>query len=87
MTYKFDFGPIFEAWPQLLYGAWQTLLFSILAMAFGIAFHLGTAVFIGIPQMGLAFIACYAVWLDEDVAERLWARLPDFTSPRRALVT
>lgn len=28
----------------------------------GILFHLATAVFIGIPQMGLAFIACYALW-------------------------
>ncbi len=41
------------------------------AMALGIAFHLGTAVFIDIPQMGLAFIACYAVWLDEDAAGRI----------------
>lgn len=57
------------------------------AMAFGITFHLGTAIFIGIPQMGLAFIACYAVWLDEDVAERVWVRLSNSIAPRRAVIT
>ena len=36
----------------------------------GVVFHLSTAVFMGIPQMGLAFIACYAVWLDEREADR-----------------
>ena len=34
----------------------------------GIAFHLATAVFIGIPQMGLAFIACYALWWPREVS-------------------
>lgn len=31
-------------------------------LLFGVAFHLATAVLIGIPQMGLAFIACYPLW-------------------------
>ncbi len=57
------------------------------AMAFGIAFPVGTAVFISIPQMGLAFIACYTVWLDEDGAERVWSRVQNFTAPRRAVIT
>lgn len=39
----------------------------------GVIFHLCTAVFMGIPQMGLAFIACYALWSDERDAERLLA--------------
>ncbi|MBK8227218.1 MAG: hypothetical protein IPK70_08575 [Flavobacteriales bacterium] len=40
-------------------------------MAFGAAFHLGTAIWMDIPEMGLAFIACYAIWLDDDQAARL----------------
>ena len=50
-----------------------------LFLIIGTAFHLATAIFMGIPQMGLAFIACYAIWLDEATAlrltgwpERLW---------------
>lgn len=43
----------------------------------GVVFHLCTAVFMGIPQMGLVFIACYALWLDEREADRVisWLRL------------
>lgn len=33
-------------------------------MVLGALFHLGTALWIGIPEMGLAFIACYAAWWD-----------------------
>ena len=42
----------------------------------GVVFHLGTAVFMGIPQMGLAFIACYALWSDKQEADRAmsWLR-------------
>lgn len=34
-------------------------------MLFGFAFHLATAIWMDIPEMGLAFIVCYAIWLDE----------------------
>ncbi|MBK7947116.1 MAG: HTTM domain-containing protein [Flavobacteriales bacterium] len=34
-------------------------------MLFGIAFHLGTAIWMDIPEMGLAFVACYAFWFGE----------------------
>ena len=37
-------------------------------MLFGIAFHLGTALWMDIPEMGLAFIVAYASWLDEKEA-------------------
>ena len=37
----------------------------------GALFHLCTAVFMDIPQMGFAFIACYALWLDEHEARRI----------------
>lgn len=40
-------------------------------MAFGILFHLATAIWMDIPEMGLAFIACYAIWLDDDQVARL----------------
>lgn len=40
-------------------------------MAFGVLFHLATAIWMDIPEMGLAFIACYAIWLDEDQLARL----------------
>lgn len=33
-------------------------------LLFGAAFHLATALWMDIPEMGLAFIACYAAWLD-----------------------
>lgn len=36
MTYKFNFGPIFEAWPLLLNGALQTIWFSAAAMLLGL---------------------------------------------------
>lgn len=54
-------------------------------LAIGVLFHLSTAVFMGIPQMGLAFIACYPIWLDEKGAHRFGMdRAPVFhriTSP------
>lgn len=37
----------------------------------GSVFHLSTAIFMGIPQMGLAFIACYAIWVSDEEAECL----------------
>ena len=40
----------------------------------GALFHLCTAIFMDIPQMGFAFIACYALWLDEGEAEALMDR-------------
>ena len=49
----------------------------------GMLFHLATAIFMGIPQMGLAFIACYVLWLDENTLARLNA-FSDRLWPRRA---
>jgi hypothetical protein len=83
-----QFGPhALAAWPMLSAALTLSLLafqflFPVavwwrrsryLAMALGVAFHLGTAVFIGIPQMGAAFIVCYVIWLDEDVSQRFSA--------------
>ncbi len=45
----------------------------------GAIFHLCTAIFMGIPQMGFAFIACYALWLNEEEAQWMTAW------PKRAL--
>jgi hypothetical protein len=41
-------------------------------MALGALFHLATAICMDIPEMGLAFVACYAIWLDDRLWERLW---------------
>ena len=41
----------------------------------GVAFHLATAIFMDIPQMGLAFVACYAIWTNEQEAQSIRARL------------
>ncbi|MEO8069320.1 MAG: hypothetical protein ABI599_16600 [Flavobacteriales bacterium] len=58
-------------------------------LSFGALFHLSTAVFMGIPQMGFAFIAGYSLWLSEEEAtaillrmKRMWMR----AMPRRAQV-
>lgn len=40
-------------------------------LGIGVLFHLSTAIFMDIPQMGLAFIACYALWLNEKEANAL----------------
>ncbi len=53
----------------------------------GALFHLATAVFMGIPQMGLAFIACYAIWLDEELALRWTERLREVFPTRRIALT
>ena len=47
----------------------------------GVAFHLATAIFMGIPQMGFAFIACYALWLDDESVQWL-ATIPARMSRR-----
>ncbi|HEU0231092.1 MAG TPA: amino acid ABC transporter permease [Burkholderiaceae bacterium] len=36
MHYSFQFGPVFEAWPSLLQGTWNTIVLSFLAMLFGL---------------------------------------------------
>lgn len=46
----------------------------------GVLFHLSTAVFMGIPQMGFAFIACYALWLDEAEARAIIHRVEGWWS-------
>jgi hypothetical protein len=39
-------------------------------LAFGALFHLGTALWMGIPEMAFAFIACYTIWLSEEEVQR-----------------
>ena len=36
MSYSFQFGPVFHAWPLLLQGTWNTIQLSFLAMLFGL---------------------------------------------------
>lgn len=36
MTYQFEFGPVFAAWPTLLHGTWVTIQLSLLAMVLGL---------------------------------------------------
>lgn len=43
-------------------------------MAFGLVFHLGTAIWMDIPEMGLAFVVAYAAWWGEGSRE---IHLPD----------
>jgi hypothetical protein len=74
------FGPAWIArWPMVPHLiTWAVLCFQLtfpLAvwwprtrlpwMCFGIAFHLGTAIWMDIAEMGLAFIAVYTMWLGE----------------------
>lgn len=37
MSYVFQFGDVFAAWPDLLFGAWLTMRLSLSAMALGLA--------------------------------------------------
>ena len=82
------FGPLWIANFPLLakLTTWAVLLFQftfpisvwwgrprILWMVFGIVFHLGTALWMDIPEMGLAFIAAYTIWLSPDQVDRLRA--------------
>jgi hypothetical protein len=54
--------------------AWMTLFpFAVwwplprrAVLVFGVLFHLCTAIFLGIPQMGFAFIACYTLWWERE---------------------
>lgn len=42
-------------------------------MAFGVLFHLATALWMDIPEMGLAFIVSYSIWLsDHDFVRMPW---------------
>ncbi|MEO8590494.1 MAG: HTTM domain-containing protein [Flavobacteriales bacterium] len=43
-------------------------------MVIGVVFHLGTAISLGIPEMALAFISAYAIWLSDEEALRLLRR-------------
>lgn len=38
-------------------------------MVMGIVFHLGTAISLGIPEMALAFVAAYPIWLSDGEAQ------------------
>ncbi len=37
----------------------------------GAVFHLATALFMDIPEMGFAFIVIYPIWLSNDESERI----------------
>jgi hypothetical protein len=47
-----------------------------LFLVIGVLFHLCTAIFMDIPQMGSAFVACYALWLEESEFAVLSRRFP-----------
>ena len=40
-------------------------------MFIGLLFHMGTAIWMDIPEMGLAFIAVYPIWFEERDVDRL----------------
>lgn len=44
-------------------------------LSVGVLFHLSTAVFMGIPQMGFAFIAGYSLWMEPEEAEAILQRM------------
>ncbi len=91
-----QFGPAFLAhtpWLSTLI-TWSLLAFQFLLpvavwfrrtkipfLAFGVLFHLGTALWMGIPEMAFAFIACYTIWLDPVDRSSLGRWLP---APLRA---
>lgn len=71
--------PAFAVFLNYAVLAWMTL-FPLAAwwrptrwtvMIAGVLFHLSTAIFMGIPQMGLAIIACYAIWLKQGEARAI----------------
>lgn len=79
------FGPAWIADHALVASlvTWAVLLFQITFpiavwfrrtryawMVVGILFHLGTALWMDIPEMGLAFIAAYAIWFDDRYVQR-----------------
>jgi hypothetical protein len=83
------FGPAWLAgMPLLAKGAtWAVLLFQLTFpvavwwratripwMVFGVLFHLATAWWLGIPEMALAFIAVYPIWLSGSEAGRCLPR-------------
>jgi len=45
-------------------------------MLFGVLFHLGTALWMDIPEMAFAFLVAYTIWLSSKEVERLRAWLP-----------
>lgn len=90
------FGPdALLQWPLLAQGlTWGVLALQVLfpvliwwrglrpwLLGCGALFHLGTALWMDIPEMGLAFVAAYGLWLPEEWAQRAWARLRPLTSP------
>ncbi len=58
-----------------------------LFLVLGLLFHLSTALFMDIPQMGFAFVACYALWVDEEQASRILHWRPRFWTGRVQGVT
>lgn len=85
------FGPLWLADFPLLATAmtWAVLLFQFTFpiavwwsrtrwpwMLFGVLFHLGTALWMGIPEMAFAFLVAYTIWLSSNEVERLRAWLP-----------
>lgn len=84
------FGPVWIADHPLAASlmTWAVLLFQITFpisvwfrrtryawMLIGILFHVATALWMDIPEMGLAFIAAYAIWFDDqDIQRFAWMR-------------
>lgn len=60
------------AFPLAVWWKWPRRI----VLTIGVLFHLATAVFMDIPQMGLAFIACYALWLEEEDIAALRTLIP-----------
>lgn len=96
------YGPAFlGAYPALL--TWMTYAVVLFQAGFalavwwrpsryiwlgmGLLFHLGTGLSLGIVDMGMAFVVCYALWFEEDTAQRWWAwiapRSSSFTRGKR----
>lgn len=94
------FGPAWIADHPLVasLSTWAVLLFQITFpiavwfrrtryawMVVGILFHVGTTIWMDIPEMGLAFIAAYAIWFDDREVQRfgLSRRLAGIPRSRR----
>lgn len=68
--------PTMLSWAALLFQAAFILMVwwrptRRIWLAAGVVFHLLSAWWIGIPEMGLAFIAAYTIWLSDKEADRM----------------
>lgn len=70
------------AWPILIW--WPRL--RPLVLVGGVLFHLHTGWWIGVPEMGLAFVATYTIWTTNTQAQamlRTLGKVRDRLTPRR----